>query len=453
MNCRLISNGLISLSLAILFLCSCESNETGSSDIKFQNKTWNIIESELIDYCASDVCVGYSIYEKDNSLIIGYYDKYHQLSLAKRSTDGKWTYSKLNEFVDFDNHKNITVIIDNDGLIHLCANMHASPLVYYISQSPFSIDDMVKISMIGIDENNCTYPQFMIESSKLLFHYRSGTSGNGNEIFNEYDYTTKTWDRLLDKPLFDGIGMCNAYFIGPILGADHYYHVIWCWRDTPDCATNHGLYYAYSNDLKDWYNIRGDISSIPIIPTDNKFIVDDIPAGGGLLNIGFNLGFDENKKPLIIYHKYDENDHTNIYLAQIDNENSSEWSKIKLTNWDWKWNFSGLGSIITELYLSNVWGENNHTYCVFTRTNCPNQLIDYDKYLNNVSITEYQEYPSCLNERILQNSEIVHIFTPPCYENENTKYIIRYETLNTNRDVQSEIMISPSPLYLYKLMR
>ena len=439
--------------LTIIIILGCDSQDIEETDNNHFNSNWEIITTEFIDYCASDVSVGFSIFEKSNYIVVAYYDVNHQLSIGLRDPNGYWVFSKLDEYIDYDNHKYISLAIDNDGIVHVCANMHASPLVYYKGQNPYSILDLIKCSMTGISESTCTYPQFIIESSKLIFHYRNGVSGNGTEIFNEYNYDTKKWERLLDTPLFDGQGQCSAYFVGPTLGLDNLYHITWCWRDNPDCATNHGLYYAYSQDLKHWYNINNEVKVIPLLPTDKQFIVDDIPAGGGLLNIGFSLGFDNESNPLIGYHKYDENDKTNIFVAYINKKENKNWIKTKLTDWDWKWDFHGHGSIITELYIPKIWAIENNIYCQYMKINYPSQLISYDKQSGRCSTIEYHEYPKSLDIKKLENSDVVHIVFDSNSKDTKTKYLIRYETVNTNRDIQSDIHISPSPLILYKINR
>lgn len=441
------------LVICLQICISCESSQQEPDNNNQISIDWEISSYEFIDSCASDFAVDYAICRKNDNIIVGYYDKKHQLTLAKRDPQGCWTYTKINEFVNFDSHKYITIVIDNDGIIHLCANMHSEPLIYYKGQDPYSIDNLTKHQMIGVDEGYCTYPQFMYESQKLLFHYRNGYSGNGIEIFNEYNYITKSWERKLDRPLFDGLGQSNAYFEGPIIGPDNLYHIIWCWRDSPDCVTNHGLYYASSPDLIHWFDISGNTKEIPINPSDKQFIVDDIPVEAGLLNNVFCLGFDDLSNPLIEYQKFDDNDKTNIFIAHTGKQSSKIWTIEQLTNWDWKWNFSGLGAIIVELNLLKIWGIGNMVYCTYKKLDSPSQMISFNMSTSAIQTYEYHEYPENLDIRTLENSELAHIIYDNYLPYEKSRYILRYETLNYNRDQESEKEINPSPLYLYKLKK
>ena len=50
--------------------------------------------------------------------------------------------------------------------------------------------------MVGPNELKATYPKFMYNKDQdLVFHYRDGGSGNGNEIYNIYS----TEEQILDK--------------------------------------------------------------------------------------------------------------------------------------------------------------------------------------------------------------------------------------------------------------
>lgn len=446
--------GTAKLLCALFLNCliiSCGKEIDVLAENELFNKQWEIISNELVDSCASDLCVGYSICAKSEYVFVAYYDINHMLKIAKRNPDGIWTYCILEEKVDYDNHKSISMIIDKDDIIHLCANMHASPLVYYKGCNPFSIENLNKNPMTSANENHCTYPQFSLENDKLLFHYRDGGSGNGNEIFNQYDYLSKTWQRLLDKPLFDGENRCNAYFEGPLIGPDNKYHIIWCWRDSSDCSTNHGIYYASSSDLITWESVKGVKKDIPITPSDDMFMVDDIKPGEGLINGGFKLGF-VKELPVIVYHKYDEADHTNIFIAKTPGEDNNSWSISKITDWNWKWNFSGNGSIIFELHIAQVWGEDNCIKCDIIKDDLES-LYTYNFVTQDLTVMPYKEYPEILYEKEVLNGEVVHLISGTINTHDNEKYVIKYETVNVNRDVQTNIVIDKSPLYLYKIVR
>jgi len=116
--------------------------------------------------------------------------------------------------------------------------MHVNPLVYFRTAKPLDITTFQRVpSMVGTQEQRCTYPEFFSgPGGDLVFLYRDGSSGNGNQVVNIYDESGQQWKRLLDKPLTDGQGKCNAYSVGPMAGPDGFYHLVWTWRDTPIAA-------------------------------------------------------------------------------------------------------------------------------------------------------------------------------------------------------------------------
>ena len=206
----------------------------------------------------------------------------------------------------WDSHNYLTLVLDGNGFLHLSGDMHCTPLTYFRSSKPHDIASLERIDrMTGEQEKRTTYPKFLSgPDDKLIFTYRDGGSGNGNQIFNVYDLEQKKWSRLLDDPLTDGENKRNAYFHGPILGPDGWFHLAWVWRETPDSVTNHSLSYARSRDLRHWENAQGNQLTLPI-RLDNNAIVAPGPQKGGLINGNTTIGFDHQQRVIISYHKHD----------------------------------------------------------------------------------------------------------------------------------------------------
>ena len=251
-----------------------------------------------------------------------------------------------------DSHNSIVMAVDIAGYLHLAGNMHVSPLNYFRSTMPLDATTLTRApSMAGSEERRVTYPEFMRgPDDKLIFTYRDGSSGSGNQIYNVYDPTAQRWARLLDKPLTDGEGLRNAYFVGPVPGPDQYYHLCLVWRDTPDCATNHDVCYARSKDLLRWERGDGTPYVLPITLA-TAGIVDPVPVHGGIINGCTQIGFDAQQRPIVAYHKFDAAGNTQLYNARLEDGN---WRVYQGTHWDYRWDFSGLGSITTEILVRPV---------------------------------------------------------------------------------------------------
>ena len=421
---------------------------------------------EFIDECASDFDIRYALCGSPSAIYVGYYDPQHRLKVAKRTAWGEWQYVLLPETVNWDSHKFITMIEDREGYVHLCAGMHCTPLIYYRMQNPGDIHSFKKSIMTGEKEERVTYPEFLQTDETLYFHYREGKSGNGSTYVNRYDAENKKWIKQSSLPLFDGLERSNAYFKGPWLGPDGRFHVIWCWRDTPDCTTNHGLYYAFSFDFKKWHSPSGYMKSVPLTPDDSGFLVDDIKKGEGLINGGYTLGFrkkkmpsgnlsDEQWEPFIGYHKYDTDGNTNIFLATVKGkekeqeiEKPENWKIIRLTNWSWRWNFAGRGSIpfLLDIYKAgqdtgglNIRFGRKIKRGLFSLSRMRDFIVSYNDVTGDISEKEYaQVNPEILKPKnrgmLLHLEEDRNAIMKGSGKDGEVKMILRYETVFPARD-------------------
>jgi hypothetical protein len=284
---------------------------------------------------------------------VAFYDAERQMTVASRKTgEAGWHFVKLPTKVGWDSHNSIVMAADDEGLLHLSGNMHCAALIYFRTEKPYDIDTFKKIpSMVGSEEKSCTYPAFLRGAkNELIYTYRDGRSGNGSQILNVWDPKTHAWGRLLDQPLFSGEGRMNAYFRGPVRGPDGWFHVIWVWRNSGDCATNHDLSYARSRDLVRWETSAGKPLALPITLRTGE-IVDPVPPKGGIINGGAALGFDSRGRPVISYHKYDEQGKTQVYNARLED---GLWKIYQASRWNYRWEFSGGGSIHVEVSVRPI---------------------------------------------------------------------------------------------------
>jgi hypothetical protein len=356
----------------------------------------------------------------------------------------------------WDRHNFVTLGIDKAGFIHLSGNVHVHPLTYFRSTVPNNISTLKQVfEMVGTEEKRTTYPHFMnTREGELLFHYRDGHSGNGNEIYNIYSTETKQWSRMLDVPLTDGKGLMNAYQTQPTLMADNWYHVYWVWRDTPDCSTNHDLSYIKSPNLKNWFNAFGEPLKLPATLDKKSVIVDPIPAKGGIINLAAKLCLDENNQPVFAYHKYDSVGNLQFYTAHTK---SGKWIYKQVTNWDYRWEFSGNGSINSEVLLKEFKKRDDDFYelSYWHIKQGSGTILLNDKFENCGKVLKPAPFKSQLKVEgkfpglLIQTSG--DIGKPA---NDEFRYILKWETINRNRDRPREKpWPEPSQLYLYKLKK
>lgn len=297
--------------------------------------------------------VGFALLTAPPYQYVAYYDAERRMAVAQRRLDGtSWTKLVLPSSVGWDSHNYVTMALDRAGHLHVSGNMHVVPLVYFRTTKAGDVTTLAAAPMTGEREQSVTYPVFIKDKQgRLIFRYRDGRSGSGDDLYNVYDEATAKWTRLLATPLTSGGGKMNAYCTTPFLGPDGMFHTCWVWRDTPDCSTNHHLSYAKSEDLVHWVDSAGKALALPITLPSGE-VVDPVPPKGGIINSNLRLGFDTRQRVIITYHKYDANGDLQIYAARRDVEG---WSVIQVSDWKgYRWEFSGGGTIAGEVSLGAV---------------------------------------------------------------------------------------------------
>ncbi|MGD8780758.1 MAG: BNR repeat-containing protein [Ignavibacteria bacterium] len=432
------------------------------------DKTESVEQSIIIDSVWAGHPVGFCLYTYGNRQYIAYYNANRNMVVGQRNLEDenfdfyiipptfRETAGGTSTVLEWDSHNYITIGIDKEGFIHLVGNMHVSPITYFKSTKPNDITTLVQEKeLVGTHEKRCTYPKFMLtKDGELVFHYRDGGSGNGNEIYNIYSCKNKSWSRMLDVPLTDGQGLMNAYQTQPTVMRDGWYHVYWVWRDTPDCATNHDLSYMKSPDLKNWFNAFGEKIELPATIDKTLLIVDPIPVKGGIINLAAELCLDENNNPVLTYHKYDSDGKLQLFTAQVNGE---KWIYKQVTNWDYRWEFSGFGSINKEVNLKgfnkrkdgnyeiHYWHKKygNGTILLNNKFEKIGKVLKPEPFESNIDIEG--DFPGLLVQTSNDIGEAPE---------KNIRYMLKWETLSQNRDqARPKPWPKASRLILYKLKK
>jgi hypothetical protein len=297
--------------------------------------------------------VGFALLTHGKQQLVAFYDADRRMTVGARSLDQRpWQLVRLASELGWDSHNYVTMAVDSTGQIHVSGNMHCHPLVYFRTERPGDITSFRQVpSMVGRNEKRCTYPRFLRgPQGELIFTYRDGRSGSGDQYCNVYSPETKTWRRLIESPLFSGGGKMNAYFVGPEQDGSGVFHICWVWRNTPDCATNHDLCYARSKDLVHWETSDGRRLALPITLATAE-VIDPVPPGGGMINGNTRIGFDAQQRPVVSYHKFDAQGKTQLYSARRE---AAGWRMYQTSDWDYRWEFQGGGTVRSEIGFGPV---------------------------------------------------------------------------------------------------
>ena len=433
-----------------------------------QRGNLEILSSILISAVWSGHPVRFDLLTHKGHQFIAFYDADRKMTVGQRRLEeasfqlfrleGTWLEARgrLSTDIAWDSHNSVTMAIDRNDHIHLSGNMHVDPLIYFRTKEPLDVSTFERVDhMVGENETRCTYPVFMKgPNEELVFRFRDGSSGNGVDYYNQYDEAKEAWSRLVNVPILDGMDAMNAYARMPELGPDGRDHMIWMWRDTPDCATNHDISYASSPDLVNWVAGDGSPLGLPITVKAPSSIVDPVPPGGGLINMCQSLGFDSLHRPIVSYHKHDGEGNTQAYASRLEN---GSWKVYQLSDWDYRWEFGGGGSIGAEIRLggadvsekghlrmtwwhlkkgAGIWKIDEKTMTVVG--SYPENKRDTPEALAHVELG----YPGMTVRTADSRGE-----RPPNGE----RHLLKWETLPANRDKPREEIPPPSELRLYVL--
>lgn len=406
--------------------------------------------------------VDFAIHTQGTHQFIGFYDPDRRMVIAHRELgQTTWQRATLPTQASWDSHEWIRLTLDKELCIHVAGNMHNDPLTYFRTTSALDVSTFVQYtSMVGTNESSVTYPEFFHDArGDIIFTYRDGMSGNGNTYVNVYDADIRTWRRLFGTALIDGEGQRNAYLVGPKLGPDGYYHLVWVWRDTADAQTNHDLSYARSRDMLNWETAGGKALTLPI-KISTADIVDPVPAGGGMINNNTKVGFDADNRPVVVYHKFESpTGATQLYNARFEN---GAWVVHKTTTrWGYRWNFSGQGTLIFPIEVEGIRTQRDGTltqrYFHAYETNVDGKTgwgafrLNSDTLVAEALIEQPLDYPRELAPAQSATAGMASRWAADSGQGPDPDiyYMARWETLDSNRDQPRDMIPPPTTLKVY----
>ena len=230
---------------------------------------------------------------------ISYYDDKGYVVLGRRLLSGKTWQLRRTAYTGHaeDAHNVISIMVDKAGYLHVCWDQHDSRLRYARSLHPNSLVLGYEQVMIGRNETQVTYPEFLkLPNGQLLFLYRDGGSGNGNLVVNSYDVKQQQWKRIHNN-LIDGEGKRNAYWQSYVDNQGTI-HLSWVWRESPNVASNHDMAYACSKDGGlTWERSNGTRYNLPMKASTVEYAAR-IPQQHELIN-QTSIAADDKGNPFI----------------------------------------------------------------------------------------------------------------------------------------------------------
>ena len=243
--------------------------------------------------------------------------------------------------------------------------------------------------------------------------------------------------------------------MGPTLGPDGWWHLVYVWRDTPDASTNHDLSYLKSRDLVSWQSGTGQAKTLPVTLATSD-IVDAVPVMGGMINNNTKVGFDSMNRPVVAYHKYDAAGNTQLYNARVE---GGRWVTHKTSSWNTRWNFGGGGTLVFEIQLEGVRiassGSLIQVWYNQRQGGSGAFQLDETTLASTATLGRTLPYPVDLEkvESTTAGMGVRWAADPGAGPDPGLIYMLRWETLPENRDQPRATIPPPTKLRLYSFRK
>lgn len=376
----------------------------------------------------------------DSIQYVSYYNADGYVTIAKRRlNESNWdvAVSQYRGNVN-DAHNVISIMVDDYEIIHASFNHHGNKLNYCKSTGPGEITLGPLEPMIGVLEDDVTYPEFYrLDNGDILFAYRSGASGRGNLVLNRYDIKSRQWHRVHDS-LIDGENQRNAYWQ---LYADNngVLHLSWVWRETWMVETNHDLCYAKSLDGgSSWVKSDGTPYTLPII-ADSAEIAWAIPQSSELIN-QTSMSTDDKGNPYIATYWREQQDSVPQY--RLVWHDGTRWSQRCVSDRKTPFSLAGGGTKMIPIARPRVVIANDYIYYLTRDVERGSKASLYhgkltDSILNITDLTDFSvnAWEPLIDTELWKRYHQLHVYIQ-----------------NANQgDGEKTTQLSPQPIYILEL--
>ena len=218
------------------------------------------------------------------------------------------------------------------------------------------------------------------------------------------------------------------------------------WRDTPVANTNHHLSNIKSSDMVTWKTMAGQNLTLPITQSTAGVVADPISTGNGLINMDFWISWDSQKRAVLTYHRYDNNNISQIWNTRWEN---NAWKIYQTSSWtSFKWNLDLQGSLAHDIAATPLEiDERGRLLQIYVyRDKIKRQWVLNESTLKPLSDSVWQ--PPAGQEEIYR---VESTFDSMMVNLKQDNYWIKWETMPINQDVARTSYPSGSTLRLYTM--
>lgn len=313
-----------------------------------------------------------------------------QLVVGKATTpNGAWTatLSTAAAVNTGDDHRQSSGCVDSTGRYLLAFGMHSttlSALNFARATNPgdtalapgnflAKADGTVGPLVAGNTtiEANCAYPAFVqMPNGKVLFTFRTGSSGLGNQVLYLINGLTITsvYNTLIDGVSGSTSAYINTFWVeGTTSAHPSRIWLSWSWRDSNNPLDAHDLYAVYSDDEGvTWKSAGGTTMTIPMSQANAAAaLVEAVPIATQNWPGQQGMCVNTRGEPIICMYKGSTVSPaaftTSIYCWIYRN---GSWSRVAMSNPNF--NFNGSDAIAASRPLVFYYPPLNATICMYS---------------------------------------------------------------------------------------
>lgn len=163
------------------------------------------------------------------------------------------------------------------------------------------------------------------------------------------------------------------------------------------------------------------------------------------------FGFDLQNRPIVSYLKFDAAGNTQLYNARMEN---NDWKIYQSTNWDFRWDFGGYGSLDSRVGVQPVVVEDDQLIqkCFIDTVGVQKILLDPSTLKEQKKLPDERDSFFRVLEEVKSSFSGMEVHLKTHRPNEQETYVFRWEILPPHNDQPLEGTVpDPQPLKLFHL--
>jgi hypothetical protein len=175
-----------------------------------------------------------------------------------------------------------------------------------------------------------------------------------------------------------------------------------------------------------------------------------------MINNNTKIGFDAENRPVVVYHKHDAAGNTQLYNARYE---TNRWVVHQTSSWNTRWNFGGGGTLVFEIEVMPLKvqpdGSLTQEWYHARQGGWGAFRLDPNTLAAAATIEPPRPYPRALDQVMSTTPGMVVRWAEDAGAGPepNVQYLLRWETLESNRDMPRDPIPPATRLRVYGIRR